>query len=218
MTFDANGWFFIIWYVVFCQPVIKVYRLFLSTVPVRYNFLKSCLYFVNKLAVPEKNRPSFGKLLYPEQDFSVWSFRSRDFSVRLWNLAKILRVHFLMQTSLNQRKILFTELSEPQPRRGAFITEAYQTQGRTFLNAWLNRSVKASGCYGVCDIRVPMRCAATVCRFVSWAKDTAVVVLMWAEIWRFCCRFVLSNELIALRTLRRPTMHACGRHTRPRHY
>jgi len=40
-----------------------------------------------------------------------------------------------MQTYLNQRKILFTELSEPQPRCGAFITEAYHTQGRTFLNA-----------------------------------------------------------------------------------
>jgi len=39
-----------------------------------------------------------------------WSLRSRDISVRLWNLAEILYVYFLMQTYLNQRKVLFKKL------------------------------------------------------------------------------------------------------------
>jgi len=156
VTFDANGWFFIIWYVVFCQPVIKVYRLFLSTVPVRYNFLKSCLYFVNKRAVPEKNRPSFGKLLYPEQDYSVWSFRSRNFSVLVVSVSrrfgqtmkscKNLTCSLFNANFLKSTKDFIYRIERTTARCGAFITEAYHTQGRTFLNAWLNRSVKASGC------------------------------------------------------------------------
>jgi len=39
--------------------------------------------------------------------FMSWSFRLRDISVRILNLAEILHVHFLMQTYLNQRKVLF---------------------------------------------------------------------------------------------------------------
>jgi len=44
--------------------------------------------------------------------FRSWSFRSRDISVRPWNLAEILYVHFLMQTYLNQRKVLFTKKNQ----------------------------------------------------------------------------------------------------------
>ena len=40
------------------------------------------------------------------------SFRSRDISVRLWNLAEILCVHFLMQTYLNQIKVLFKKTTK----------------------------------------------------------------------------------------------------------
>ena len=43
---------------------------------------------------------------FGHETFQSWSFRSRGISVRLWNLAEILYVHFSMQTYLNQRKIL----------------------------------------------------------------------------------------------------------------
>jgi len=39
--------------------------------------------------------------------FQSWSFRSREISVRLWNLAEVLYVRFLIHTYLNQRKVLF---------------------------------------------------------------------------------------------------------------
>jgi len=50
---------------------------------------------------------SFGLSRFGPGTFQSWPFRSRDISVRLRNLAEILYVHFLMQTYLNQRKVLF---------------------------------------------------------------------------------------------------------------
>jgi len=47
----------------------------------------------------------FGLSCFSHRTYWSWSFRSQDISVRLWNLAEILYVHFLIQTYLNQRKV-----------------------------------------------------------------------------------------------------------------
>jgi len=39
--------------------------------------------------------------------FRSWSFWSRDILARQWNLAEILHANVLLQTYLNQRKVLF---------------------------------------------------------------------------------------------------------------
>ena len=52
------------------------------------------------------------KLLSRVRDFSVWSFRSRDISVRVWNLVEILHVHFFMQMYLNQRNVLLKKTTK----------------------------------------------------------------------------------------------------------
>jgi len=45
-------------------------------------------------------------------DLVYTTFRSGDIAVRLWNLAEILHVHILMQTYLNQRKVLFKKTTD----------------------------------------------------------------------------------------------------------
>jgi len=66
---------------------------------------KICFAFVVGYATFQSGR--FGLSRFGHGTFRSWSFRSRDISVRLWNLGEILYVHFLMQTYLNQRIVVF---------------------------------------------------------------------------------------------------------------
>jgi len=50
------------------------------------------------------------------QSFQDRTFRSGDISVRLRNLAEILRVNISMQTYLNQREVLFKKNCKHDPR------------------------------------------------------------------------------------------------------
>ena len=52
----------------------------------------------------------FGLSRFGHGTFRSWSFRSQDISVRLWTLAGILHVNFLMQT--NQRKVLHKKITD----------------------------------------------------------------------------------------------------------
>jgi len=51
---------------------------------------KSTEIVLSKESLYDRNVVIAMRKLLPEQDFSIWPFRSRDISVRLWNLTEII--------------------------------------------------------------------------------------------------------------------------------
>ena len=66
------------------------------------------------------------------RDVSVLSFRFRDISVRLWNLAEILHFHYLMQTCLNHRKCLFKKKLQNDPRSNSWSASTHIFVGKSY--------------------------------------------------------------------------------------
>jgi len=78
----------------------------------------------------------FGMAVSATGLFGHGTFRSRDISVRLWNLAEILHVHFLMQTCFHQRKVLFKKTT-------SMMQDPADNQHKHMIFIIINKQIKS---------------------------------------------------------------------------